>query len=55
MDWKTPLEKMIVHGHSISDDVEIHSHRIGVDTGAYASGRLTALVLEETRHRTLQT
>lgn len=55
MDWKTPLQKMIVHGHSISDDVEIHPHRIGVDTGAYASGRLTALVLEGTQRRTLQT
>ena len=37
---------MVVHGHTISDDVEIRHNRIGIDTGAYASGRLTALGLE---------
>jgi serine/threonine protein phosphatase 1 len=55
MSWKTPLEKMIVHGHTISDTVDVHAYRIGVDTGAYASGRLTALVLEGPQRRTLQT
>jgi serine/threonine protein phosphatase 1 len=38
--------KLVVHGHSITDDVDIRSNRIGIDTGAYASGRLTALGLE---------
>lgn len=37
---------MIVHGHSISEAVEEKSNRIGIDTGAYATGRLTALGLE---------
>ncbi len=41
-------ESMIVHGHTISDEVEHHSNRIGIDTGAYTSGRLTALGLEGT-------
>ena len=41
---------MIVHGHSISAAVEERANRIGLDTGAYASGRLTALGLEG-RHR----
>jgi serine/threonine protein phosphatase 1 len=36
----------VVHGHSISDDVEIRPNRIGIDTGAYASGRLSAIGLE---------
>jgi serine/threonine protein phosphatase 1 len=40
------LEKMIVHGHSIADDVEILPHRIGLDTGAYASGTLSAMGFE---------
>jgi serine/threonine protein phosphatase 1 len=38
--------KLVIHGHSISEDVDIRSNRIGIDTGAYASGRLTAIGLE---------
>lgn len=37
---------VIVHGHTITDDPEIRRNRIGIDTGAYQSGRLTALLLE---------
>jgi serine/threonine protein phosphatase 1 len=50
-----PLERMIVHGHSISEDVEELPHRIGIDTGAYYSGRLTAIGLEGTDRWFLQT
>lgn len=46
-----PLSHVIVHGHTIFDEVEIRDWRIGIDTGAYNSGKLTALVLEDaTRH-----
>lgn len=38
--------KMIVHGHSIQEEVDVRHNRIGIDTGAYASGRLTAIGLE---------
>lgn len=38
--------KMVVHGHSITDHAEIRSNRIGIDTGAFYSGKLTALGLE---------
>lgn len=31
-----------VHGHTITDDPECHVNRIGVDTGAYLSGVLSA-------------
>lgn len=37
---------VVVHGHSISEDVEDRGNRIGIDTGAYRSGVLTALYLE---------
>jgi serine/threonine protein phosphatase 1 len=37
---------IVVHGHSIRRKPERRPNRIGVDTGAYASGRLTALALE---------
>lgn len=38
--------KMIVHGHSITEDIDERPNRIGIDTGAFASGRLTAIGLE---------
>jgi serine/threonine protein phosphatase 1 len=46
---------MIVHGHSISPDVETLDNRIGIDTGAYVTGRLTALCLEGSDRWLLQT
>lgn len=39
-------EKVIVHGHTIVDAPEVHSNRIAIDTGAYATGVLTAAVLD---------
>lgn len=36
----------VVHGHTISEGPEEHPGRIGIDTGAYISGRLTAVGLE---------
>jgi serine/threonine protein phosphatase 1 len=38
--------KMVVHGHSITEGIDVRSNRIGIDTGAFASGRLTAICLE---------
>jgi serine/threonine protein phosphatase 1 len=38
--------KMVVHGHSITEDIDERPNRIGIDTGAFASGRLTAIGLE---------
>jgi serine/threonine protein phosphatase 1 len=46
---------MIVHGHSIREDVEMRTNRIGIDTGAYATGRLTAIGLEGTEQWFLST
>lgn len=37
---------IVVHGHSITEDIDVRSNRIGIDTGAFASGRLTAIGLE---------
>ncbi|MDQ0305137.1 metallophosphoesterase family protein [Ancylobacter polymorphus] len=41
-----PLEKVVVHGHTITARPEERINRIGIDTGAYRTGRLTALVIE---------
>jgi serine/threonine protein phosphatase 1 len=42
-DWHGHL---VVHGHTITDEPDVQPNRIGIDTGAYASGRLTALGIE---------
>ena len=46
---------MIVHGHTIADDVQERGNRIGIDTGAYASGKLTAIGLEDDQRWYLST
>lgn len=45
---------MIVHGHSIHSEPDFHPNRIGIDTGAYASGVLTCLVLDGAQRVCLQ-
>ncbi|HUK59394.1 MAG TPA: metallophosphoesterase [Stellaceae bacterium] len=47
--------RVVVHGHSITSDPDVRTNRIGIDTGAFASGRLTALVAEGTEWYFLQT
>jgi len=37
---------MIVHGHTITSEIDEWPNRIGIDTGAYSSGKLTAIGLE---------
>ena len=49
-----PFSHVVVHGHTIFEDIERTDHRIGIDTGAFRTGRLTALVLEGETRRTLQ-
>jgi serine/threonine protein phosphatase 1 len=37
---------VVVHGHTIRPEVEIRPNRIGIDTGAYRTGVLTALAID---------
>lgn len=37
---------VVVHGHTIRPEVETRPNRIGIDTGAYRTGVLTALAVE---------
>lgn len=46
---------VVVHGHTISDGIDEHPNRIGIDTGAYRTGMLTALGLEGKDRWTLDT
>jgi serine/threonine protein phosphatase 1 len=43
--------KIIVHGHTPRREPEVLANRINIDTGAYASGRLTCVALDESGHR----
>ncbi len=45
--------KMVVHGHSPTDQPDFRHNRINIDTRAYATGRLTCLVLEGSTRRIL--
>ncbi len=42
----TDFGKIIVHGHTPVEEVDVRRNRINIDTGAYASGKLTCLVIE---------
>ncbi|MFO1128559.1 MAG: metallophosphoesterase family protein [Rhodospirillales bacterium] len=55
LDSDVDYGKIIVHGHSMSRDPDVRSNRIGIDTGACYSNRLTALVLEGRSRRFLAT
>lgn len=46
---------IVVHGHSITMVPEFLPNRIGIDTGAFSTGVLTCLILENDEHRILQT
>ncbi len=54
LSYAEPHGLVVVHGHTISNAPEDRGNRIGIDTGAYSSGRLTALVLEGTRRRYIE-
>ncbi len=54
LDHREPFSHVVVHGHTIFEEVEHTTHRIGIDTGAFRTGRLTALVLEGDRRRLIR-
>lgn len=43
---ESDLGRIVVHGHTIVDSIRESGSRIGIDTGAYRSGILTALGVE---------
>ena len=48
VDAPGPFERVIVHGHTwVGDRPQVTAHRIGIDTGAYATGVLTVARLDE--------
>jgi serine/threonine protein phosphatase 1 len=39
--------KIVIHGHTPTRDIQVEPNRINIDTGAFATGRLTCLVIDE--------
>jgi len=55
VDQPGPFGKMIVHGHTwLSEQPQLEEHRIGLDTGGYATGVLSALRIEDGEYEVLQ-
>lgn len=49
-----PFGKVIVHGHTPMEEPQVTRHRLGLDTGAYATGVLTAVRLDGETQRFIQ-
>jgi len=47
--------KIVVHGHTPVKEPEVLPNRINIDTGAFATGHLTCVVLDAGGHRFLKT
>jgi diadenosine tetraphosphatase ApaH/serine/threonine PP2A family protein phosphatase len=54
-DYRGSFEKVVVHGHTAVETPKVLPNRIAIDTGAYATGLLTCLVLQEQDRRFLST
>ena len=46
---------IVVHGHTIAEQIDVRGNRIGLDTGAYRTGVLTTMGLEGRERWFLQT
>lgn len=55
LDSRRDLGVLVVHGHTPARRPEVRAHRIGIDTGACMTGRLTAVALEGAEHAFLST
>jgi serine/threonine protein phosphatase 1 len=47
LDSTEDFGKMIIHGHTPNEWPEVKRNRVNIDTGAFATGRLTCLVIGE--------
>lgn len=54
-DFRGDHGMMVIHGHTITEEIDAQNNRIGIDTGAYATGKLTAIGIEGSERWFLQT
>ena len=55
LNSKMDFGKIVVHGHTPAKAPEVLPNRINIDTGAFATGHLTCVVLDKGGHRFLKT
>lgn len=55
LESKASHGKTVVHGHTVTFEPELHPNRIGIDTGAWRTGTLTAVGLEGDKRWILHT
>jgi serine/threonine protein phosphatase 1 len=55
LDSNVDFGKIVIHGHTPVEKAEFRPNRINIDTGAFATGQLTCLVVEGARFRTINT
>ena len=55
LESKIDFGKIVIHGHTPTREPQVLANRINIDTGAFDSGRLTCVVLEEGQHRFIST
>lgn len=55
LPYEHALDRIVVHGHSISKEPRMFLRKIGVDTGCYANGTLTALEIDGDSYDFIQT
>ena len=48
-----PFDKYIVHGHTPMREPDVRSNRMNIDTGAFATSKLTCVAFEGSQHRFL--
>lgn len=54
LDSRKQADFVVVHGHTPTDEPHSDSRRIGIDTGAHATGKLTAVKLSGTERAFIQ-
>lgn len=54
LDDDRPFDRIVVHGHTPAEEAHADHRRIGLDTGAYMTGVLSACRFEETERRLVQ-
>ncbi|MCY1375355.1 hypothetical protein D9M69_627650 [compost metagenome] len=54
LKWTDPLEKVIVHGHTPQSVIDVQPNRVNLDTYAWKSGKLSAIVIDGSEKRFLE-
>jgi serine/threonine protein phosphatase 1 len=54
LDSDVDFGKIVIHGHTPVERPEVKANRINIDTGAFATGQLTCVALDEDGHRFLK-